>query len=97
MDLFFRVQGAWTRRDLSSVRDVLAPEMRGALERDLAGLKRDGHINRLENIAVRSAEIEEAWVESGSPFVTVHFVASLLDYTVEERPGTLVSGSARSR
>ncbi len=93
MDIFFRIQGAWARRDLDAVHDLVAPEVRQEFQRDLDTLKRDRRINRLENITVRRAEIQEAWVEAGKAFVTIHFLANLLDYTVDERSGSLVAGS----
>ena len=49
--------------------------------------------NRLDNIAVRTTDITEAWQESGRDFITVRFLANLLDYTVEESSGQVVSGS----
>jgi predicted lipid-binding transport protein (Tim44 family) len=93
MDIFFRVQSAWASRDLNPVRDLLAPEVRQEFQRDLHILKAERKINRLENIAVRRAEIEEAWVDGGKAFVTIHFLANLLDYTVEEQGGRVVVGS----
>jgi predicted lipid-binding transport protein (Tim44 family) len=51
-------------------------------------------INRLENIAVRSLEVTEAWQESGQDFVTVRFLASVLDYTVEETSNRVLDGSS---
>ncbi len=93
MDIFFRIQAAWAKRDLEPVRDLLAPEVRQEFQRDLEILKAEGKINRLENIAVRRSEIQEAWVEAGRAFVTIHFLANLLDYTVEEQSGRLVTGS----
>ncbi|MBI3121538.1 MAG: Tim44 domain-containing protein [candidate division NC10 bacterium] len=93
MDIFFRIQAAWAKRDLEPVRDLLAPEVRQEFQRDLEILKAEGKINRLENIAVRRSEVREAWVEAGRAFVTIHFLANLLDYTVEEQNGQLVAGS----
>ncbi|MBI3014209.1 MAG: TIM44-like domain-containing protein [Candidatus Tectomicrobia bacterium] len=93
MDIFFRIQGAWANRNLDLVSDLLAPEVRQELQRGIDELKSQGKINRLENIAVRRSEIEEAWVEAGTAFVTIRFLANLLDYTVEEQSGRLVSGS----
>ncbi len=91
-DLFFRLQGAWTRRDLAPVGDMLTGEMRGLLQADVDGMKAKGQVNRLENIAVRSVEITEAWQESGMDYVTVRFLANLLDYTTDEA-GKVLSGS----
>ena len=93
MDIFFRIQSAWANRNLDPVRDLLAPEVRQEFQRDLEILKAEAKINRLENIAVRRSEIQEAWVEAGRPFLTVHFLANLLDYTVDESSGRLVAGS----
>lgn len=94
-DVFFKVQGAWTRQDLSPVRDLLTPEMYQILSGQLAEQKARGRLNRLENIAVRRVEISEAWQEGDYQYLTVGFIASLLDYTVDTRTGAVVEGSDR--
>ena len=91
-DGFFRLQGGWTRRDLSPVSGLLTDEMRATLQADADALKAKGQINRLENISVRNVEITEAWQESGQDYVTVLFQANLLDYTTDEA-GKVLSGS----
>ena len=91
-DVFFRLQGAWTRRNLAPVTGLLTDEMRGILQADVDGLKSKGQVNRLENISVRNVEIAEAWQESGQDFATVLFQANLLDYTTDEA-GKVLSGS----
>jgi len=91
-DAFFRLQGGWTRRDLSPVSGLLTDEMRATLQTDADALKAKGQINRLENISVRNVEITEAWQESGQDYVTVLFQANLLDYTTDEA-GKVLSGS----
>jgi predicted lipid-binding transport protein (Tim44 family) len=35
----------------------------------------------------------EAWQDSGEDFITVKFLANLLDYTVDEATGSVVAGS----
>jgi predicted lipid-binding transport protein (Tim44 family) len=92
-DIFFKVQGAWTARDMASASSVLTTEMQGLLQRDCDRLRAEGKINRLENIAVRSAEVTEVWQESGQDYVTVHFLASLLDYTTDESGARVLEGS----
>ncbi|MFH1060755.1 MAG: Tim44 domain-containing protein [Pseudomonadota bacterium] len=94
-DAFFMIQGAWTRRDINAVADLLTPEMLRLLSADAEALKAKGQVNRLENIAVRSLDLYQAWQESGQDYVTVHLLASLLDYTVEEKTGQVVAGSDR--
>jgi predicted lipid-binding transport protein (Tim44 family) len=92
-DVFFKVQGAWTARSMTGVSSLLMPEMSATLQRDCDRLKGEHKVNRLENIAVRSAEVTEAWQESGQDFVTVHFLASLLDYTTDESGAQVLEGS----
>lgn len=93
MDLFFRIQGAWTNRDLSSVQGFLDREVTDYLGNELARLKSARQINRLENIAVRSTDVVEAWRESDREFSTVKILASLLDYTVDENTNQVLEGS----
>ena len=92
MDIFFKIQGGWGNRDLSGVRSLLTEEMYGTFEHDAEQMKQDKKINKLENIAVRSVEITEAWQENGKDFITVRFNANLLDYTVSDS-GELLAGS----
>ena len=92
-DIFFKVQAAWMNSDMREAASVVTPEMSDILQKDCDRLRGQGRINRLENIAVRSVDVTEAWQESGQDYVTVHFLASLLDYTVDERSAQVVEGS----
>jgi len=92
-DLFFKVQAAWANRDLEPIRAILASQMYAQLGAEVARLKNERRINRLENIAVRSVDLTEAWQEQGRDYVTVRFLANLLDYTVDETTTQIVSGS----
>ncbi len=91
-DIFFKIQGAWTRGDLSIVSSQISPETLGILQQDLDLLKSRRETNRLENIAVREVEITETWKESEGDYLTVRFLANLLDYNTDES-GKVVSGS----
>ncbi|HEY7677747.1 MAG TPA: Tim44 domain-containing protein [Candidatus Methylomirabilis sp.] len=92
-DNFFKIQAGWMNREVDPIAHLLTIEMQNEFRRQLDGLKRDGRFNRLENIAVRTVEITEAWQESGQDYITVRFLANLLDYTVDERTGQVVEGS----
>jgi len=93
MDHFFKIQGAWANRDMSGAKNLLTEEMFRIIREDAEKLKSERKINKLENIAVRSVDIVEAWQESGKDYITVRFYANLLDYTVDETTGKVVSGS----
>jgi predicted lipid-binding transport protein (Tim44 family) len=92
-DVFFRVQAAWMARDMGSVQPALTDEMRATMQGQCDQLRAQRRVNRLENIAVRSVDVTEAWQESGQDFVTVRFLANLLDFTTDESGTQLVEGS----
>lgn len=93
MDIFFKIQGAWMNRDLSSVATLLTDDMRRTFQEDIDRLLREKRVNRLENIAVRTVEIAEAWQEQGQDYITALIYANLLDYTTDDATGQVVSGS----
>jgi predicted lipid-binding transport protein (Tim44 family) len=93
MDVFFQIQGAWANRDMSTAKNALTDEMYGILSGDAQKLKAEKKINRLDNIAVRSVDITEVWQEAGQDYITVRFLASLLDYTIDESTKQVLSGS----
>jgi predicted lipid-binding transport protein (Tim44 family) len=92
-DIFFKVQAAWMARDMSGAASVLTPEMRNILQADCDKLRAEHKINHLENIAVRSTDITEAWQEAGYDYLTVHFLANLLDYTTDDSGSQILEGS----
>ncbi|MBS1235003.1 MAG: import inner rane translocase, subunit Tim44, partial [Nitrospirae bacterium] len=87
------IQAAWMNRDLSSLTPLLSDEMNITFQADIDAHKREKKINRIENIAVRTVEITEAWQESGQDFITARFYANLLDYTVDDSTGEVITGS----
>jgi predicted lipid-binding transport protein (Tim44 family) len=93
LDLFFKIQGAWANRDLAPVKNLLTDEMYRLLQADAERLKAEKQVNRLENIAVRAVDITEAWQEAGQDYITARVYANLLDYTVDENTGEVLSGS----
>jgi predicted lipid-binding transport protein (Tim44 family) len=93
MDQFFKIQAAWQARDIAPVRNLLTQEMYGVINSDAEKLRAERKINKLENIAVRTVDITEAWQEQGVDFITVRFYANLLDYVVDEQTGQVISGN----
>lgn len=91
-DVFFKVQAAWTRRDIAVMQQYLGHDLLKEYEGHFEDLKSKGEINRLENIAVRKVEIVDSGEMDGEEFVIVRFTANLLDYTVDEKTGRVVDG-----
>ncbi len=92
-DVFFQVQAGWMRRDLDSYRHLLGEDLAREYTEHFAEMRSKGHINKLESIAVRGVEIVQAGSDGREDFVTVRFSANLLDYTVDDKTGDLISGS----
>ena len=92
-DVFFQVQAGWMRRDLTSYRHLLGEQLATEYEEQFAQMIQKGHINKLENIAVRKVEIVDAGLFGDFEAVTILFTANLLDYTVDEKSGDVVEGS----
>lgn len=92
LDIFFKVQAAWMHRDIGEVSHLLAPEISKLMAEDLSKMKKEGRINRLENIALREMNITEAWKEQGSEYITVKIQANALDYTTDEA-GKIIDGN----
>jgi predicted lipid-binding transport protein (Tim44 family) len=90
---FRDVQAAVMARDAAPLRSRLTPEMANVLQNQCDRLRSSRQTNRLERIDVRRAELTEAWQEGGHDFVTVYLEASLIDYTVDDRTGTVLDGS----
>jgi predicted lipid-binding transport protein (Tim44 family) len=93
MDQFFKIQGAWQVREITPVRNLLTQQMYDVINTDAEKLRAERKINKLENIAVRTVDITEAWQEQGVDYITVRFYANLLDYVVDESTGQVVSGN----
>lgn len=92
-DVFFKVQAGWMRRDIASYRHLLGEQLASEYEKQFAEMKAKGELNKLESISIRKVEVVAAGSESGEDFVTVLFTANLLDYTVNDKSGNLLSGS----
>lgn len=93
LDRFFQIQGGWANREMAGVRNLLTDEMYRLLQAEAEQLRAQRRINRLDNVAVRSVEVTEAWQEGGADFITAKISANLLDYTVDERTNEVVAGS----
>jgi predicted lipid-binding transport protein (Tim44 family) len=92
-DVFFKIQAGWMHRDLSAFRHLLGDQLAAEYAQHLAELEAKGQVNKLESIAIRSIAVVAAGSDGQEDFVTVRFTASLLDYTMDEASGQVVSGS----
>ncbi len=90
--VFRDAQAAWTAHDIRAVRDRVTPDIYVELQAQRARLRTIGQADRVERIEI-TAEITEAWQESGRDYATAHIGGSIVDYTVDEVTDSLVQGS----
>lgn len=90
--VFRDAQRAWTTRDIGPLRERVTPEMYGALQAQCDRSRNTHRVNRAAEIEI-TAEITEAWQESGRDYVTAHIGGSIVEYTVDEASDRLVDGS----
>ncbi len=90
---FLAFQKAWVARDLEPVRSLLDKDIFEECGRDLAALRSEGRVNKLEGIEIRRMDIVESWQEEGFDFITVSYEANLLDYVVSESTGEVLEGN----
>ena len=67
--------------------------MLSTFQADIDNYISNKQINRLENIAMRQVDIVDAVQDQGEEYITVKFLASILDYTVSETDNRVISGS----
>ncbi len=90
--VFRDAQSAWMTRDMGALRGRVTPEMYGELQAQCDRLRSTRRVNRVERIEI-TAEITEAWQESGRDYLTAYIGGSIVDYTVDEAANSLVDGS----
>jgi len=74
-------------------RHLLGEQLALEYEEHFAEMRQKGHINKLENIAIRNVEVIDAGSDNKEDFVSLLFTANLLDYTVDEHTNAVVDGS----
>ena len=89
-------QLAYSNGDVAALRRIATPEMSGNFERELADNTRQGVVNKITDVHLLSGDLSEAWRESGTDYATVAMRFSLVDATIDQRSGQVVSGNSTS-
>ena len=63
-------------------------------EQELAGNAQRGVVNKLTDVRLQSGDLSEAWREGGAEYATVAMRFSIVDATIDQRSGNVVSGSS---
>lgn len=96
--VFFWLQDAWSRQDLSADKEYLTPTLGSKYRADLQGMKARGERNVIKEPVLNKGDIE--FIHSHLDELTQHFMvmvfASLIDYTVDAS-GRQISGDGDHR
>ena len=96
--LLIDVQRAWSKRDLTELRQFVTPEMLNYFSAALADNTSQDIQNHVEDVVLLRAEILEAWTEQATQYVMAGLRWSARDYNVSltkkrGEPGYVVEGS----
>lgn len=96
--LLIDVQKAWSKQDLTELRQFVTPEMLNYFSAALADNTSQDIRNHVEDVVLLRAEILEAWTEQARQYVTAGLRWSARDYNLSltkqhGEPGYLVEGS----
>lgn len=94
--LLIDVNAAWSRQDLTALRNLSTPEMTNWFAQDLRDLQARGWRNETRDIRLDQGDLSEAWQEDGQDYATVAMRFSLLDATFDGT-GRVVEGSTTER
>jgi hypothetical protein len=92
------VQRAWSKQDLTELRQFVTPEMLNYFSAALADNTSQDIRNHVEDVVLLRAEILEAWTEQATQYVTAGLRWSARDYNVSltkqrGEPGYVIEGS----
>lgn len=92
-NLYVRMQNCWTKGDISELRPYFTDALFTQVERQLA-VKRSQHLtNYVERISVQNVVVRGFRQENGVDHMIIKVETRIIDYTLNDDTGALVSGS----
>ncbi len=86
------IQSAWSDWSVDRLRPLLTDRMWGMVQAQAEERKDAGMRDIIEKIDFKTAEVSEAWQESGENWITMRFVVSMIEYSTDVE-GNLKEGS----
>jgi hypothetical protein len=96
---FLKIQDAWGSRDLSSVKDLITPDLYSKFDSKLSEMKSKGDINKIKNIIIKELRIIscEDFIDDSKDRYVAHIRGSFVDYTINEFSNEIVKNPSRIR
>ena len=92
-NVYVKLQNAWQDKDLTPVRPYLTDDFYAQMDRQLTAMKNRNQTNYVERIAVLSSEPVTFYQENGMDHIIAILKTRIVDYTLDDTTGALVSGS----
>jgi predicted lipid-binding transport protein (Tim44 family) len=86
------IQRAFSGGDTEKLAALTTPEMLSYLSQELADNAKRGLRNEIFSVKLLQGDVSEAWRENGSDYATVAMRFSLIDATIDQASGRVVSG-----
>lgn len=95
-NLYVQMQNAWTEKDISSLRPYFTDSLYNQYARQVEMLKSSGRTNYVERIAVLGTDLRGYFQQDKYDHIIVEMRTRIVDYTVDDATGKLLSGSKTS-
>lgn len=92
---YVQMQNAWQSKDISAVRPFFTDAYYAQMERQLQRYKTQGLTNYIDRIAVLGVNVRGFYQAGGNDHIVAELSTRIVDYTLNDRTGALVSGDQR--
>ena len=92
-NLYVRMQNCWTKGDISELRPYFTDASFTQFERQLAQMRAQNLTNYVERISVQNVAVRGFKQINGVDHMILKVEARIIDYTVNDQTGQIVSGS----
>ncbi len=92
-NLYVQMQQGWQDKDIESLRPYFTDTLYAQMDRQLDALRRNQQTNYIERIAVLNVTLNGFCQSDGNDHIYATLNTRIVDYTVSDKDGTLISGS----
>lgn len=94
-NLYVQMQTTWQAKNIESIRPYLTDALFNQMNRQLATLRQQGRTNYIDRIAVLGVNLKGYYQSGGEDHIIAEVRTRIVDYTLEDATGRLVSGDQR--
>ena len=92
-NLYVQMQDCWQKKDITPIRPYCTDAFFTQMDNQLQRKKQQGQTNYIERIAVLSVNFRGWCQEGGNDVLVARLNTRIVDYTLDDKTGKLVSGS----